>query len=235
MLELKIERPHSVAKLLGGRKMKRLYSEKDARVQIETFRQEADTATGKNGSRATFKQFRLLDEVKLAFEEGVNLFVAGDYTGSYIQVGRAREALVKKLVGFCKGSLEGLFSPATEELRLRGIDQDIMAGIEKRRKTFEVALAFLLVDPKANMRQASEAHWDLREAIEQAPRDQVAREEHRARLAEAELSRKQKEKIAARKKKDEEAAEASRLRQRLLAEEGKGKRNSFANEMLAGL
>jgi hypothetical protein len=199
---------------------------------IEAFCSERDNAVGKDGARALFKNFRLVDELKAVFRAGLEFFAAGQFEEAHKKVSEARKWLQGNLRRYALNSLEGFFAPQIEDLKLRNIEEDILAGVEKKKKTFEMALMFLEVDAKSNMDNASTAYWELLESIESAPKEQKRRDEHRVRLANEDLSRKQREKIAARKLRDQQDADRNRQRQRELLEAGKANREKFVAELL---
>lgn len=187
-------------------------TEEGVQNAIQSFVREAARATGKDGQRARFRSFRIVDGLKAVVDEAIKSFAEGDFGKAAEKIRNAKQWLRNAERKYCLNSLEGFFAPQIEELEGQ-VDQDIMDSVRSKKKEFELALIELQSSFDADLDKASGFYWGLLDAVEEAPKTQKARDEHRARLASEERSRKQREKIAAQNKKDEEGAEKSRKAQ----------------------
>ncbi len=224
-------------------------TEQDVQAAFDAFCTEAAIATGKNGGRARFKSFKVVDELMALMKEANDLFVEGELTLAFAKMGEASVWLRNAQRKYCANSIGNRFDlTATnhsstaffERLwdNLPALDEDLAASLRKKYVAFSEMARLVASSPAVDLDAASVRYWELYDAIEAAPVEQEARMQNRAERAAREADQAKRERIAARRLAEEERAEQARHDQAAADErrrQERGRRAATMAEQLAAL
>ncbi|MFZ2522716.1 MAG: hypothetical protein WAX44_04315 [Minisyncoccia bacterium] len=209
-------------------------NETTVRQAFVDYAREATLAVGKDGVHPRFVGFYIVHEVTDLVNVAKLSYKEGRFDEAFEKITSARKWLLGGQRKYVLSSVEKYFEARLEDLRYSELEQDILDGVNSKMREFESALV-ALKGGNASLEEVTVMYWVLNDAIENAPKLQAERDEHRRKLADEDRSRKQREKMLAKKAREAEEAEKSRQAQIEANARWRQERESFVDELFAGL
>jgi hypothetical protein len=201
-------------------------TEADFNTEMEALMGFIKVVTGAESGRPRFQGFKITDKPKGMIEEAVQVFAEGNFSEALEHLREARRTIEGMERFYARNAVEVFFFPRVS--KLPELDQDIRQAIDKKFRNYQEVVKNL--GRNGDMGEVSRVYWVLMEAIQDAPREQAAREVNRRERESRAADETKRAKIAAKKVAEEERAKASRTAQREADERQRLERESRAKD-----